>query len=91
MPRKNSGGNAANLIAALVEQNAKDAAWTANTLIESYRQQAIRAESTLAAIRDRVGHLLSGDYMPTSTALIRALYPSEELIRFYSGEAQPDE
>lgn len=76
-------GEAAALIASLVQQNARDLAYTTNTLLDSYRQDALVAQATLLCIREVVSGLLSGDFMPTPAAIERALYPSERLVGLY--------
>lgn len=69
------------LIAAILGQMSRDAAYTTNALLEGYRTDFYRAQATLAAIRHRMAELFSGDYMPAEHAIIRALHPSDELIQ----------
>ena len=68
------------LMAAVVTQMFKDSEFTTNALLDSYEHQAQMAEVTLELVRGRIGDLLSGDYMPTSHALVAALWPSDALI-----------
>lgn len=67
-------------MAALWEQSKRDYDFTVNSLIDAANTRADRAETTLAWVREAIGYLLDGDYMPTSAALHRALYPSWELV-----------
>lgn len=79
-PQDYLSGGAQGLLAAIVSQNARDAAWTANTLIDSYQEEAAKAQATLAAIRACITEMANGDYMPTGAAFVRALYPSADVI-----------
>ena len=72
---------AAEFIVRVMQQNAKDAAWTTNQLLDSYENRAKQAEATLALIRSGIGQLLDGPYMPTSHAIEAALWPSSELVQ----------
>ena len=67
-------------MAGLYEQQKRDYDYTVNALIDSANTRADRAETTLAWVREGIGRLLDGDYMPTSAAIERALYPSWEFI-----------
>jgi ABC-type phosphate/phosphonate transport system ATPase subunit len=74
---------ASELVVRIMQQNAKDAAWTTNELLHAYKSQAEHAEAALALIRDRIGALLDGPWMPTSHAIDAALYPSREQVEEY--------
>jgi hypothetical protein len=76
------------LIVRVMQQNAKDAAWTANELLHAYKSQAEQAEATLELIRDRIYALLSGPYMPTSHAIEAALWPSREQVEAWANGAK---
>lgn len=76
-------GGAGELLAAIVSQNVRDAAWTANTLIDSYREDAERNAATIEAIRAHVMDLLDGKYQPSGAAIVRALYPSDATVEAF--------
>jgi hypothetical protein len=73
-------------MAKLYEQSARDVQWTTNQIIEGLTDRAERAEATLEAVRFVVGSLMAGDFMPTSAAVIRALYPSEAMVKRLTDE-----
>lgn len=75
------------LLGAIFSQMSSDRAYTTNALLDNYKGQAEKAEATLDAIRWKVEVLLDGDYMPTPTALLRAMWPSDDLIKTF----MPDE
>ncbi len=68
------------LLGAMVSQNARDAAYTSNTLINGYMESAETAEATLHAIRFAFEAAMDGDYMPTPGRLMAILYPSPEIV-----------
>lgn len=70
----------AELIVRIMQKNAADAAWTTNQLLDSYERRTKQLEATLALIRDGIGRLLDGPYMPTSHAIEAALWPSSERV-----------
>ena len=69
------------LVVRIMQQNAKDAAWTTEQLLHAYKDRAERAEATLALIRHGVGGLLNGPYMPTSHAIEAALWPASDQVQ----------
>lgn len=71
----------ASMVAEMVSQNYRDYAGTTQTLIESYQADIAELRATLGAIRQRIGHLLSGPYMPTPAVLLDALYPDPSSLR----------
>lgn len=71
------------LFAALIQQNAKDLNFTTDALLFGYKNSAEMAQATVDAIRYGINRLLSSDYMPTTAAIKRALYPSEELVEAF--------
>lgn len=73
------------LVVRIMQQNAKDAAWTTNELLHGYKSRAEEAEAALALIRARVSALLDGPYMPTSHAIEAALWPSSEQVQNWRG------
>lgn len=75
--------DAQSLLAALVEQNARDAAYTTNTLIESYRSERDTLAATLKAIRCEFAAAMGGQYMPSPGRLLECIYPSDTTIDEY--------
>lgn len=73
------------LVVRIMQQNAKDAAWTTNELLDAYKSRAEKAETTIALIRARIGALLDGPYMPTSHAIEAALWPSDKQVQDWRG------
>lgn len=78
MPRE-----AVELLAACVEQNARDSFYVTNQLMEGYEEERDDARAELAAIRDHVSGLLAGPYMPTPDRLLQALWPSKATVDQY--------
>lgn len=68
------------LLGAIMAQNARDAAFTTNALLDSWENRALTAEVQLDLIRETIGDLLYGPYAPSAHALERALYPSSHKI-----------
>lgn len=55
-----------------------------NNIIESLTARADHSEAEIDAIRAGIQTLLDGPYMPTPDAILRALYPSAEMVdRFH--------
>lgn len=81
-------GAASALVIALIQQSARDTAHTTNALLNGYREDALTARATLAAVRDQVSMLLHGDYMPTPVALLRALHPSAAIVNSYRQQGE---
>lgn len=73
------------LVVRIMQQSAKDAAWTTNQLLESYQSRTAELEATLNLIRTRISALLDGPYMPTSRAIEAALWPSSEQVQDWRG------
>jgi hypothetical protein len=71
------------LLVQILEANSNALNYTTNALIEGYKHSSETYCATVDAIRDHVHALLNGPYMPTSAALLSALYPSEEMISRY--------
>lgn len=79
--------DASKLIISIMQQNAKDAAFTTNALMHGYRESQLRAEATIAAIRWNIMHLFKDGYQPTETAIIHAAWPSfEQIEQFMDGD-----
>lgn len=75
--------DAANLIAQIVSANVTNLAATTDRIIEALTDRAQDAEATLAAVRTGIVRLIDGDYAPTTAALERALWPSEDCVAVY--------
>lgn len=67
-------------MAGLWEQSKRDYDYTVNSLIDAANARADRAETTLAMVREVIGGMMDSDFMPTSAAIMRALYPSWDLV-----------
>lgn len=74
---------AAGLVAALVEKNARDLAWTTNQLLAGYKRDYERSQATIAAIRENVARQFDNPWTPQPHLVLRALHPSDELIAVY--------
>lgn len=68
------------LILNIMEQNAKNAAYTTNSLLDNYREAQLRAEATIAAIRWNIRKLFESGYQPTESAVMDAVWPWAEQI-----------
>ena len=75
------------LVAAIFTQMAADSEFTTNTLLGAYRSEIADLRATLTAVRAGITCLLDGDYMPTSAALERALWPSSAVVDFHREES----
>lgn len=64
----------------LMQANYREQLQVLNGLVEGFRESAAQRTAELAAVRDGVGSLLSGQWMPTPAAIESALYPSPEQI-----------
>lgn len=77
----NPEAKAIDLVGRLMSANFQDYANTTGMLIENYRRQISDLEAELGAIRHKINELFSGDYMPTETAIAKAVfYPAKSLI-----------
>jgi hypothetical protein len=66
----------------LIMANYRDNVLTTRALIDSLQGMLADREAELAAIRTRINELFAGDYMPTESAILQAVfYPSRELIK----------
>ena len=69
------------LIGKLMSANFRDYSNTVTGLMEIKDRQISDLKAELGAIRRRINELLSGDYMPTESAIIEAVFhPSQALI-----------
>lgn len=68
------------LVAGVLSAMFKDTAATTDALLDSYKHRADRAEAELWLVREQIGRLLEGPYMPTSQALLAALWPSDNAV-----------
>lgn len=68
------------LVVDLMAANHRDYVAITNSLIKNLRHQLADRDAELAAIRLRVNDLFAGDYMPTESAILQAVfYPSKAL------------
>jgi hypothetical protein len=63
------------LVARLIGSNAEALNATADRIMKVKDRRYALAAAKLQLITERIEELVSGDYMPTSDALRRALYP----------------
>ena len=71
---------AADLISVLATANFVATNHLTNQVLQEYRLQAHEARVCLDVVRARIEDLLSGDHMPSTGALYRALYPDQALV-----------
>jgi hypothetical protein len=74
------------LVIQILEANATALAHTTNALIDGLQAQLDDERATVAAIRDQISMLLDGPWMPTPSAILRALWPSEKTLNRYRNE-----
>lgn len=58
-------------------------AGTTNTLIDSLTAERDELRAELAAIRDQIEGLFALAWAPSQNTILRALYPSEHVVKFY--------
>lgn len=75
---------ALDLMVTLMDQNAQQANYLTNSLMEGYQRDYRLARAEIALIRDQVKALFLSGYMPTESAIIRALYPDSAEIEYYA-------
>lgn len=68
-------------IAPLMEQNARDLAYTTNTVIDSLATECAERQAMLDVVREQVFELLDQPYAPSAAAIERALWASETALR----------
>jgi hypothetical protein len=68
------------LVAKLMEASMKQTHAVTDQVIESLTYRAKRAEAELRLVRETVGELLAGPWMPVPAALREALWPSRETV-----------
>lgn len=69
---------AANLMAQLLEQSMAETQRVTNALMDSYKATAQTEMARVAAIRDAVQGLFAGPFAPSESAVMKALWPSED-------------
>lgn len=69
----------ANLLTASITQSQN----ITNQVIDNLEFEVIERRATIAAIRALMFRLLDSDYMPTPSAIERALYPSQSMVDAY--------
>lgn len=73
--------DAIGLVGKLMHANLMDYQGTTNMLIEGYQRQISDLEAELKAVRLGINQLFASDYMPTESAIIRAVFnPTRQLI-----------
>lgn len=83
-----AGTEATSLMIRLMQQNAKDAAYTANAVAEGYKRDLDKARAELACVRQVIEELCAKPWVPNPEQIRAALYPREELIRMYLGSEE---
>lgn len=76
-------GHPGGLMGALLQQSLNNAHSVGQQLYENEKERADTLQSTLDAVRRGIEFLLDGEYMPTSAAIMRALYPSQANIDYF--------
>jgi hypothetical protein len=56
---------------------------TTQSLIDTLTQQLAESQALVACIREKVGDLLDGPYVPSDRAILKALYPDKQLVETY--------
>lgn len=87
-PEEDDLADAMPLIAQLIQSNYNQYASTSQSLLDTYEAQIKQSNAVIDSIRDRIRTLLNGDYMPTTRAIMDALYPSAEEIQYYMEESE---
>jgi hypothetical protein len=72
----------------LMGKMSTDASFTTNALLDGYKTDYEKAQATIRAIRAQVEGLCSGPWMPSTAALMDALWPNAEAIEYHKG--RPD-
>jgi hypothetical protein len=74
------------LILNIMQQNARDANFTTEALMNGYRNSQLRAEATIHAIRWNVQKLFKDGYQPSESAILNAIWPTHEQIEDFMEE-----
>lgn len=82
--------DAAALVMRIMQQNAKDAAFTSNALMHGYRTSQLKAEATINAIRWNVMQLFAAGYQPSESSIMEAIWPSAEQVEEFMEENSRD-
>lgn len=69
------------LVLRIAAKNAHDLAFATNAVQDHLEYRLAVAEATLHLIRTVIWRKIDGDYTPTSAAIERALYPSDEAVK----------
>lgn len=79
-----SGQEAMDLILGLMQSNHNQLIATMNGQIENLQRRILDCDAELGVIRSRINELFSTDFMPTSDAIITAVFhPSEDRMKVY--------
>lgn len=70
------------LVTRLMAVSANDLAFTTNALLGAHERRADQAEVTLQLVRDGILDLIEGKWMPTTHALVKALYPGADEVAY---------
>lgn len=68
------------VVATVLTRMFEDTAATTTNVIEMFKRDEARLKAELWLIREQIGTLLDGPWMPTSHALMAALYPSRAAV-----------
>ena len=68
------------LVADILTAQSEYTAGVANAVIDGLQKEVSELTATLAAVREDVGALIYGRWMPTTAAIDAALWPSKERI-----------
>lgn len=69
------------LVVSLIQANYNDYASVTSMVIEGHENTIARLRAELDVIRMQMNYLFEGDYMPTESAILRAVFhPSEKAI-----------
>lgn len=71
---------AVELMGRLLEHSLGETQHITNQLMEAYQDERDEARATIQAIRSNVNNLLDGPYHPSTQAILRALWPSNQEI-----------
>lgn len=72
--------SAMELVIRIIQANAESASHIGNQLVEAYKEQAERAEATIALIRSGIADLYDALWAPSQQAVFAALWPSSTAI-----------
>jgi hypothetical protein len=71
------------LILTIMQQNARNAAYTTERLMEGYRKSASESRAELNAVRWRIRKLFDSGFMPTQERIFDAMWPTQDEIESF--------